>query len=110
MPVSDTWDLTLSYGFTAHSNVLTRTGNRAGGLVLPGFDTHNASIKLSDGGWSVTAYVNNIFNQFGETGVRGTPLFDQAVSDINGDPVYTRTYGTFVAPTRQIGLRIRRKF
>jgi outer membrane receptor protein involved in Fe transport len=110
MPVSDTWDLTLSYGFTAHSNVLTRAGNRAGGLVLPGFDTHNASIKLSDGGWSVTAYVNNIFNQFGETGVRGTPLFDQAVSDINGDPVYTRTYGTFVAPPRQIGLRVRRKF
>ncbi len=110
VPVSDTWNLTLSYGMTAHSNVLTRTGNRAGGLVLPGFDTHNLQVNLSDGDWSLTAYVNNVFNEFGETGVRGTPLFDQEVSDINGDPVYVRTYGTFVAPPRTIGLRASRKF
>ncbi len=110
VPVSDSWDLTLSYGFTAHSDVLTRTGSRAGGLVLPGFSTHNASINLSDGGWSITAYVDNLFNSFGETGVRGTPLFDQSVTDINGNPVYTRTYGTFVAPPRRIGVRVRRKF
>nr|WP_137677692.1 TonB-dependent receptor [Parerythrobacter lutipelagi] len=110
MPVSNDWDLTLSYGMTAHSDVLTRTGSRAGGLVLPGFDTHNFSLNLSDGSLSITAYVNNIFNEFGETGVRGTPLFDQSVSDINGDPVYTRTYGTFVAPPRQIGIRVRKDF
>ena len=110
LPVSDTWDLTFSYGMTVHSNVLTRTGSRAGGLVLPGFDTHNVQVGLTDGDWTFTAYVNNIFNEFGETGVRGTPLFDQAVSDINGDPVYVRTYGTFVAPPRTIGLRVRRKF
>jgi hypothetical protein len=54
--------------------------------------------------------VDNIFNEFGETGVRSTPFFDQASSDINGNPVYGRSFGTFVAPPRQIGLRVRRKF
>ncbi|GAA4644284.1 TonB-dependent receptor [Pontixanthobacter gangjinensis] len=110
LPVSDNWDLTFSYGMTIHSNVLTRTGNRAGALVLPGFDTHNFQVNLSDGDWSVTAYVNNAFNTFGETGVRGTPLFDQSVSDINGDPVFARTFGTFVSPPRQMGVRVSRKF
>ncbi len=110
MPVSADWDIKLSYGFTAHSNVLTRTGSRAGGLVLPGFDRHNASLSLSGNGWDATLYADNIFNTFGETGVRGTPLFDQAVADINGDPVYTRTFGTFVAPPRRIGLRVKKKF
>ena len=110
MPVSSKWDLTFSYGMTVHSNVLTRTGSRAGGLVLPGFDTHNISVNLSDGSWNVTAYVNNLFNEFGETGVRGTPLFDQSVSDINGDPVYVRSYGTFVTPPRSIGLRVTKDF
>ena len=111
LPISDSSGLTFSYGMTAHSNVLTRTGNRAGGLVLPGFDTHNASIRFnSDNGWSAMLYVNNLFNEFGETGVRGTPLLDQSVSDINGDPVYVRTFGTFVAPPRSIGVRASKKF
>lgn len=110
LPVSDTWDLTFSYGVTAHSNVLTRTGNRAQGIVLPGFDTHNFSLNLSDGSLSITAYVNNIFNTFGETGVRGTPAVDQSVTDSNGDPVYVRNFGTFVAPPRQIGVRVRKRF
>lgn len=110
MPLSGSWELTLSYGMTVHSNVLTRTGSRAGGLVLPGFDTHNISVNVSDGAWSATFYVNNLFNEFGETGVRGTPQFDQSVTDANGGPVYVRTYGTFVAPPRTIGLRVSRKF
>ncbi len=79
-------------------------------LTPPGFDTHNTLISVEGKGWNVTAYVDNLFDEFGETGVRGTPLFDQAVSDINGDPVYTRTFGTFVSPPQRIGLRVRKKF
>jgi outer membrane receptor protein involved in Fe transport len=110
LPIADEWDMKFSYGVTAHSNVLTRTGSRAGGLVLPGFDTHNVSVSVKGKGWTATVYANNLFNEFGETGVRGTPLFDQSVSDINGDPVYARTFGTFVAPPRQIGVRVKKTF
>jgi iron complex outermembrane recepter protein len=110
LPIADEWGMKFSYGVTAHSNVLTRTGSRAGGLVLPGFDTHNVSVSVKGKGWTATVYANNLFNEFGETGVRGTPLFDQSVSDINGDPVYARTFGTFVAPPRQIGVRVKKTF
>lgn len=110
LPVSTDWDVTFSYGVMAHSNVLTRTGSRGGGLVLPGFDTHNISVSLEGMGWTVTGYVDNLFNEYGETGVRSTPLFDKSVTDFNGDPVYARSYGTFVASPRTIGVRLAKTF
>ncbi|MFC4292383.1 TonB-dependent receptor [Sphingorhabdus arenilitoris] len=110
IPLSSDYDLTLSYGMTAHTNVLTRTGSRAGGLILPGFSTHNLQANVAGNGWSASLYVNNLFNKFGETGVRGTPDADQSVTDANGDPVYVRTFGTFVAPPRSIGFSLKKTF
>ncbi|MFL9842200.1 TonB-dependent receptor [Sphingomonas sp. ST-64] len=109
-PLSGDWTLGAAYGVYLQSDVLSRTGGRAGGLTLPGFDMHQAQLRLEKGGWKFTVYGENLFNEYAETGVRGTPLFDQSVADANGDPVYVRTYGTFVAPPRRIGLRVSRKF
>ncbi|MBV7255493.1 TonB-dependent receptor [Pacificimonas sp. WHA3] len=110
-PVGDNLNATLSYGVYAQSDVATRTGERGASLTLPGFDQHQASLGLKmANGLSVSAYVDNLFNEYIETGVRGTPAFDKSVSDINGDPVYVRTYGTFVAPPRRIGVRTSFKF
>ncbi len=109
-PVSDAWTMALSYGVYLQSDVLSRVGGRGAGLTLPGFDMHQASIRLESDGWKLAIYGENLFNEYAETGVRGTPLYDQAVTNADGGPVYTRTYGTFVAPPRRIGVRATRRF
>ncbi|MET0239324.1 MAG: TonB-dependent receptor [Sphingobium sp.] len=106
MPVGSDWELGLSYGVYAQDEVLTRVGGRGGGLTLPGFDSHSASVSLRGKGWTFSVYAENLWNAYIETGVRGTPLFDQAVADEDGDPVYARTYGTFVAPPRRVGIKL----
>lgn len=105
-PIGPTMRIGAAYGVYAQSDVLTRTGGRGGGLTLPGFDIHQAQVRLEGAGWKIALYAENIWNEFAETGVRGTPLFDQAAVNADGDPVYVRTFGTFVAPPRRIGLRI----
>ncbi|MCJ8189959.1 TonB-dependent receptor [Sphingomicrobium aestuariivivum] len=110
-PISADWDLSLSYGMYAQSDVLTRTGARGDSLTLPGFDIHQASVGFENrSGTRVILYADNIWNEFAETGVRVTPAWDQTVVDINGDPVYQRSYGTFVAPPRRIGVRVSQEF
>lgn len=54
--------------------------------------------------------MDNIFNKFAEVGVRGTPQGLQVLTNADGGPVYYRSYGTFVLPPRQIGLRSTLKF
>ncbi|WP_265562940.1 TonB-dependent receptor [Sphingomicrobium arenosum] len=111
VPVSMDWDMALSYNVYAQSNVLTRTGARGDSLTLPGFDIHGASIGFENrSGTRVIVYADNLWDAFAETGVRSTPAWDQVVEDINGDPVYARSFGTFVAPPRRIGIRVSQEF
>lgn len=111
-PLANGMELDFGYGVTASGDVLTQTGGRAGGFALGAYDIHNASLRLSAPGadWSVTAYVNNVWNEVAETGARGNPLFNQIVPDINGDPVYARTVFTNVLPPRVIGIRFSKDF
>ena len=105
MPLSNAWELTLNYGISAISDVLTRAGNRGGGEALPGFALHSLSAALDAGAWTLTAYADNLLNKYAETGVRGTYRYIQSVPDENGELVRVRTYSKDVVRPRQIGLR-----
>lgn len=112
MPLSSGLDLDFAYGFTASGDVLTRTGARGGGIALPAFQIHNASVRLSAPGadWAVTAYVDNIWDEYAETGARSTPLANQVLEDADGGPVYARNFFTNVLPPRKFGLRFTKTF
>lgn len=104
-PLTDTVDLRFGWGMTAQSNVLRTAGNRGNGYVIPGFAINNFSISAKTDAWTVTLYADNAFNKYAVGGVRGNPDYNQILADINGDPVYQRTFGEFVLAPRTIGLR-----
>jgi outer membrane receptor protein involved in Fe transport len=100
----------FSYGVSAIGDILTRTGGKGGGLTLDGFTIADLSVKVSNDSWDATAYISNLWNTYAETGARSTPRHNQIVSDINGDPVYARSFYTSVLPPRTIGIRFTRRF
>ena len=55
-------------------------------------------------------FVNNLFDEYYETGVVSSPLFNQVLIDSNGGPVNTRSFFTYVGAPRVIGARLNYKF
>lgn len=104
------FDLNVSYGITAISDVLTKTGKRANGEALPGYAVHNFTASLQDDAWSVTLYADNVLDKYAVTGVREDTAYLQTVSDINGDLVTPRRYFQNVLRPRTIGLRATYRF
>ncbi len=100
----------FSYGMSAIGDILTRTGGKGGGLTLDGFTIADLSVKVSNDSWDATVYISNLWNTYAETGARSTPRHNQIVPDINGDPVYARSFYTSVLPPRAIGVRFTRRF
>ena len=103
-------DLGLSYGITAISDVLTKAGKRGNGESLSGFAVHDFSADLTTEKWKVSLYVDNVLDEYAETGVRTDTARVQTVSDINGDPVHVRSYFHNVIRPRTIGLRAKYRF
>lgn len=93
-------DLSFNAGYSWQGDVLTRTGGRGSSVTLDSFGLANASAVYDAETWSATFFVNNLFDEYAETGIRGTPLSNQTV---NGATV--RSHGAFVAPPRSIGVR-----
>ncbi len=102
--------LTFNGGYSWQDDVLSRTGGRGGGLTLDSYGVANASAVYDAGKWQATLFVNNLFDEYYETGVVSSPLSNQIVSDANGDPVYVRSYYTYVGAPRAIGIRASYKF
>ena len=105
-PVTDTIDLGFSYSFNYQSNVLRSVGNKGNAYRLPGFSIHNVALTAKGGSWTAQLYADNVFNKYAVGGVRGNTDYNQVLADINGDPVYQRTFGEFVLAPRTIGLRL----
>ncbi|MBR0552548.1 TonB-dependent receptor [Stakelama marina] len=112
IPFSGGEQLVLGYSFYGQSNVFTTTGARGNSYTLPGFTRSDISARLtgSDRDWSLTLYVNNVFNQFSQTGVAGSPNYNQTVYDDQGGAHYVRTFYTYVLPPRQFGVRFTKSF
>lgn len=102
--------LTFNGGYAWQGDVLSRTGGRGGGLTLDSYGVANVSAVYDTGPWSASLFINNLFDEYYETGVVGTSLFNQVVTDDAGGDVNTRTYFTYVGAPRVIGARFNYKF
>ncbi len=105
LSLSNDWSLALNYGLAAIGNVYTKTGLRAGGEQLGGYTVHSAGATLDGGVWSLSLYAQNLTNKFAVTGLRGTRLTLQEVSDENGELIPVRLYYHDVLRPREVGLR-----
>ncbi|MFQ3192223.1 MAG: iron complex outermembrane receptor protein, partial [Paraglaciecola sp.] len=98
-------ELTYSGDFAWQSDILSRTGALGGSYTLPSFGVANARITYITDDWTVTAYVNNVFDKFAETGVQSTALSNQTVEDAT-----VRSFVTNVLRPRTIGVRFTYSF
>ena len=110
MPMENGAELAFNAGYTWQGDVLSRTGDLGDGLTLDSFGLANVSAVYDTGEWQATFFVNNLFDEFYETGVVGTNLYNQVLSDDAGGPVYQRTYYTHVGAPRSIGVRFKYTF
>ncbi|HYD44763.1 MAG TPA: TonB-dependent receptor [Phenylobacterium sp.] len=109
-PLENGWNLNFDYGVRAIGNIYTRVGNREGGITLPSYWMHNAAVTLEADRWKVSLFADNLFDEFAESGVTGSPRHDQTVVDENGDTVYFRGFFTNVLTPRKVGVRFTAKF
>ena len=102
--------LTFNGGYAWQGDVLSRTGDRGGGLTLDAYGVANVSAVYDTGPWAASLVINNLFDEYYETGVVSSPLFNQVLTDADGGPVYTRSYFTYVGAPRVIGVRFNYSF
>ncbi|WP_371373110.1 TonB-dependent receptor [Thalassotalea aquiviva] len=98
--------LNVYYGLTAQSDVVTKVGQKADGEILPGYALSNISAKLSDGLWSVTLYVDNVFDKYAFTSTRRDKSWAGMGQYINKElPEIERVYGHYITKPRTLGVR-----
>ena len=98
-------NLFANAGLSYQGNVLSRVGGRGSSLTLQAFERLNASIGYEQDNWSLTAYAENLLNDYSESSVNRTQLFNQNISGAN-----VRSFRTSVLPPRVIGARFSYKF
>jgi iron complex outermembrane receptor protein len=94
-----------NFGFSHQGDILTRTGGRGSSVTLDSYTLANGSISYQALDWSATLFVNNVFDEYVETGIRGTPLSNQTANGLT-----VRSHYANVAPPRTIGVRFVKRF
>jgi len=105
MPLSNGNQLQFIGNYRWQDEVLSRAGARGSSFTLDSFGVANASAVYDTEKYSVTFYINNLFDEFAETGVQGTRLSNQVVSGAS-----VRTFQTTVLTPRVIGARFSYRF
>lgn len=100
----DNYELDINYGISYSGDVLTRVGERANGETLDSYALHNMSAVLSRDNWVVAAYIDNLMDEYYETGVRSTT--DQIRTTDNAQDFTLRRYFKNVGTPRTIGLSV----
>jgi iron complex outermembrane recepter protein len=111
-PLSDGLNLELNYAGRYVGDILYSVGNRGGFPPFEDYTLHDVSATLvgPDRDWTVTLYVENVFDNFVENGGNKNPWFNQAgLEDETGRTVFVRTF-TNVLPPRKIGVRFTKRF
>lgn len=95
--------LDVNYGLTYQSDIYSKVGLRDFGEKLPGYALSNMSARVSGDEWSVTLYVDNMFDKYAYTSVRqNVGMITDGVT--NGVDIQ-RNYGHFLLTPRKVGLR-----
>lgn len=110
MPLSNGNDLIFNGGYAWQGDVLTRTGGRGSSVTLDSFGVANVATTYVTDTWTASLYVNNLFDEYYETGFVSTPLSNQIVQDFDGNPVTVRSHYASVGAPRAIGVRFNYKF
>jgi iron complex outermembrane receptor protein len=105
LPLSGGRSISFNYGIASVGDMVTSIGQRGGGDRLGGFSVHSAAAALQSGQWTLGLYAQNLLNKYAVTGVRSVSAFNQAMSDVNGDPVTVRRYAQDVLRPREIGVK-----
>ena len=106
--------LNVNYGITAQSDVYTTVGLRQDGEALPGYAVSNLNATISDEDWSVTLYIDNLFDKYAFTSTRrnvgdiGLGQFNDTLEP-NGIELQ-RNYGHYVLTPRTVGLIFKYQF
>lgn len=110
VPLANGNDVILNGGYAWQDDVLTRTGARGSSVTLDPFGVANVSATYDADKWTASLYVTNLFDEYIETGIVGTPLSNQVVTDNDGGPVTVRTHYASVGAPRALGVRFNYKF
>ncbi len=105
LPLSNGNELNFTTSYAWQDEVFSTAGARGSSLTLDSYGIFNASAVYSTEKWSATLYVDNLFDEFAETGVQNTILENQIVNDST-----VRRFLTNVFPPQTIGARFTYKF
>ncbi|RPH13064.1 MAG: TonB-dependent receptor [Alteromonadaceae bacterium TMED7] len=94
--------LDVTYGIAAQSDILTTVGLRDNGETLGGYALSNLTAKLSDDAWSLTFYVDNLFDKYAFVSTRGRSDY---ITDANNRPDLQRGYSHYLLKPRTVGLK-----
>ena len=99
-PLSGGNELQVNAGYSWQGDVLSRTASRGSSLDLDSYGIANLSAVYNADNWSATLYVDNVFDEFAESGVQSSPPLNQVAQ---GSTV--RSFLTQVLRPRTIGVR-----
>ncbi|HAU22930.1 MAG TPA: TonB-dependent receptor, partial [Erythrobacter sp.] len=109
-PLENGDSLIFNASYTWQGSVLSRAGGRGSSLTLDSYGVANAALTYEADRWSATLFVDNVFDEFAETGVIGSVLNNQIVTDFEGGDVFVRGFSTHILPPRAIGVRLKFDF
>ena len=87
-------------GYAWQDDVVSLVGARGNSLTLDSYGRASLSVAYVSESWSVTGYIDNLFDEYSESSVFNTPLYNQTISGAN-----VRYYRTNVLAPRSAGLR-----
>jgi outer membrane receptor protein involved in Fe transport len=105
MPLSNGNDVLFDGGYSWQSDVESVVGARGGSFTLPSYGRANAAIGYRTDQWTVTGYIDNIFDELSESSVTSRPAFNQNILGAN-----VRSFRTNVLAPRTVGVRVKYNF
>jgi outer membrane receptor protein involved in Fe transport len=105
--------LDVNYGMTYQSDLYTTVGLKNDGEVIDGYSLSNMSASISSEDWSVTMYIDNLFDEYAVTSVRsnkgsiGLSKYDEYNQN---RPDLARGYGYFLSTPRTVGVKFSYNF
>ncbi len=94
--------IVVDAGYAWQDDVLSLAGARGNSLTLDSYGRASLNVGYITESWSVTGYVDNLFDDYTESSVFNTSLYNQTVSGAN-----VRYYRTNVLAPRSFGIRLK---